>query len=996
MTRWQKLLVIFKTSFFSLLIFSCPIFSQNNETEEIEVYLEFRHRGVINTVIVSYYQDDVFYLPVNELFSTFQIDAQTTGLVVSGKFSEKETPYEINLSKNIITFGNTSYPITADDVIIKELDFYLKSDLYNTVFGLSFFIDFNNLGLSLETKKKIPIVERAFRAQRRRIADGNRYTEERYDLEFDRVTPFFDLGFVDYNLSSTSRSNGTIYNYNANIGSQLAGGDLQGALFGNVAEGNTTFLTDNFRWRYVVMDSPIISKITLGQTQTNGLLKTNYTGIKITNEPIEPRRMFDEFIIMGSTFPESEVELYLNNLLIDYKLADDAGNYRFLAPISYGSSQINLKIYGPTGQIIERSNQIQIPFTFQPKGVLDYNINVGQLDNPIIGSSNRDFTYQANGAYGLTNWLTGKVGVEYFESYHTSLPTLFTSVSSRIRDKYIVTLEGATEAYYRSTLSATFPNFMSFNIDYTDFISGFSIYNGSNDQKRIITNLFYPFELFKLPLSVRLASFSRIRETINSTTFRVDVKAIINKLNIRLAYSDRQDGDFDPLNPTTTSALETSVTYNIANNRNLPFFIRGVFLRTQFRYLPVVNNFESAEFLISQNILKKGRFQVAVGRNYLRDFNTIRFSLILDFNKVRSSTTFSNIQDESILTQNFRGSIGYDSNYGNLLFTSRNQVGRSASAIKLFVDNNGNGSFDKDIDDSIEENAVRLNRSGATSTYKNGILYFTQMQPYFYYNMEMNKGAIKNPMLVPQLDRFGLISDPNRFKKIEVPFYLSGVIEGTIERWFAEGRTAGIAGLKLLLTRTDGNFYQELRTFSDGSFYSYEVPPGEYELKVDQSQLDLLDVKSSPGSLSFTVQALSEGDFVEGLNMVLYPKGTEIPTTSPIDVETIIANIENSSEISDFETELEKQVEEVLRLIILAQNAFYKREIQQALTLVNQSLDIFETAQGYALKGSLQYLLGQKAEAQSSWDKAILFDPNIFIPNMDTLDRIITPDVGNP
>ena len=148
------------------------------------------------------------------------------------------------------------------------------------------------------------------------------------------------------------------------------------------------------------------------------------------------------------------------------------------------------------------------------------------------------------------------------------------------------------------------------------------------------------------------------------------------------------------------------------------------------------------------------------------------------------------------------------------------------------------------------------------------------MQPYYFYNMEVNKGAIRNPLLVPEYEQFGLISDPNRFKKVEIPFYMSGVIEGIVERIASNGQRSGIGGLKLLLLDKEGNIFKELRTFSDGSFYDYEVPPGAYRLEIDSSQLDILNSESDPEYIEFTVEPDAQGDFVEGLNFTLSPRST--------------------------------------------------------------------------------------------------------------------------
>lgn len=400
------------------------------------------------------------------------------------------------------------------------------------------------------------------------------------------------------------------------------------------------------------------------------------------------------------------------------------------------------------------------------------------------------------------------------------------------------------------------------------------------------------------------------------------------------------------------------------------------------------SSFESVDFLFSQNVFTQGRLQVSFGRNFVGSFNTLRFSLVVDFNKVRSSSTYNNTRSSSSFTQNIRGSVGYDTNYNNFLFTSRNQVGRSGAAIKLFVDNNANKVFDEG-DDSIEENAVRIHRSGSSSMLKNGILYYTQMQPYFFYNMELNKGAVRNPMLVPTVEKFGMITDPNRFKKIEVPFYMSGVVEGRVEREFESGKIGGVSGLKINLTQADGDFSQEIRTFSDGSFYAYEVPPGEYELSADSAQLRILKTKSYPDKYSFSVQAIPEGDFVEGIKIMLYPEDQESPALERETREELLSEIINDQEVKDWEGEMADNVDEALRLIIRAQNAFYERNFDNALAFVNQSLELYETAQGYALKGSLNYLRGNKNEAQNNWEKAIQFNPDTFIPDVEMLDRLI-------
>lgn len=998
MKHWytSKLLHFFLIILCSLGTVS-TVHAQNNEEEDFEVYLSFRHRGVINAVVVSYYKNDEFFLPVNDLFSVFQIESNTIGLVTSGKFGVEQIPYNIDFSKQLITFGNKKYPITQDDFLIKDLDNYIPPRLFLDIFGLDFAVDFNNLSLTLETEKELPIIVRAIRNQRRQVANRNKKGIEYYPLAEGREYSFLDGGFLDYSLSSSLNQSRTAYNFNSAIGLQLAGGDLQGSMFGNYSDPDFVFETNALRWRYVIRKSSLISSVAIGQTTLDGVTKVPYSGIRLTNESYEPRRFFDEYEIQGTTFPESEVELYLNNSIVDFQKADELGNYRFLTPLYYGSSQLDLKIFGPTGQTVQRSSRIQVPFIFLPKGVLNYTFNAGVLDNPIIGTTEKSNVFQLNGTYGLTSWVTSKIGVEYFgdQTSENSKPAFTGTLSSRILTNYILTLQGVSGAYYRSAMNAIYPNSASFNFDYTNYIDNNPIYNSAGNSQQFIGNIFYPISIKGFPLSLRTSIFSRFREDVNFSTFRLDLTTKLSKVNLRFGYSERLIDSFRFFDTKNVSTLETSATYNVARNPNIPSFIRGTFVRGQLRYSPTDSKLESFETLFSRSIFKKGRLQFSYGRNFKSGANSFRFNFVIDFGKVRSNSTVATVGENFTATQNLRGSIGYDSNYKNFLFTSRDQVGRSGTAIQLFVDNNNNKKFD-DGDDPIPEGIVRVGRSGTSSVQKNGVLYYTQMQPYFQYNLEMNKGSIRNPMLVPELENFSILTDPNTFKRVEIPFFMSGIIEGNVLRKFESGSLRGIGGLKLILSSLDKDFRKEIRTFSDGSYYEYELPPGNYEIYVDPGQLDILNVTSKPEKINFEVHAVSEGDFVEGLRFELIPFGLELEEEPSITIDTLITLAEvdeeiiNSPEMVILERSLNINVDGALRMIILAQNAFYRKDIEGALANINQSLEFFKTAQGYALKGSIQYFKGDKVEAVKSWRMALRYDPDIYIPTLEELDQKVT------
>ncbi len=942
--------------------------AQISDTDAQEVYMDFRYRGVINNVVIAYYYDNTFYLPITELFDLLGFDYSINGLVVSGKYARQQTPYSFDFANFALIYDKDKVELHPDDFILGDLDFYIRPELFDKYFGLGFSVNFNNMTLQLDTNVPIPSVEKLLRSRSRSRA---KVFSERdlYDLKYGRNMPILDGGFLDYNLSSAHTRDKNSYRFNGNLGLQVMGGDLQGNLFGSYDNTTNlgTFNTGGLRWRYLMRDNPVLTHLELGQLSSDGTISNQYTGIRLTNQPVEPRFMFDEFEIHGFTEPESEIELYLNNMLVDYQISDDLGSYRFLTPITYGASEFDIKIYGPTGQIIERSSRIDIPFNFQPTGVFNYTFNAGRLATPMLGSTKRNYMTSGTGSYGLSDWLTLNAGVTYFDNHNNNTPYYSGSLSSRIFSQYILTLEGVTDAYYRGSLSMINAKSTSINVDYTEYTSTRSIYNSTGDDRNIKANIYHPLNIFGIPISLRLSTTSRIKNNINNFSYRADANLNLGKLGLRFGYSDRTIGIPKDFKTSTAALLEGSLTYRMTQNPSIPAFLRGFYLRAGMRYHPQSSQLQSIDMMLSRNIFRSGQLQLGFNRNLMNNFNSFRFSLVIDFNVLRSGTNVNYMRNSASVTQNIRGSIGFDTNYNNILFTSRNQVGRSGMAVNLFVDNDSDGKYTHGVDDPITDNAIRLDRTGATYMNKKGILYITQMQPYYYYNVDINKNALRNPMLVPDFEKFGLISDPNRFKKIEVPFYMSGVIEGGVSRVYGDNQKAGVGGLRLFLENKNTDYRKEIRTFSDGSFYEFEVPPGDYRLYVDQNNLDILKAESKPEMLEFTVEALPDGDFVEGLEILLYPLDYGTPE-------------------KEAEYDL---VDKVLRYIVLSQNEFYKRNFNKAFEYVNQSLETYETAQGYALKGSLYYMTGDTDLALENWDKAKSIEPNIYIPEMELLDKRI-------
>ncbi|GEM_PF-480593 len=881
---------------------------QNGNGNGTEVYLTFQYQGVVSNYVTAYYKDDQFYLPVSELFSLLEINhtVDQGKLTISGVYLG-ETQYQINFNNQIAEAGDTELQLQADDFLIKEIDYFLKPEVFEQLFGLRFSTNFNALTLDLETSDKMPVVAAYEREQERKQLDREQPLFDRsyYPLQYDRNYQTLNGAFLDYNLSTLYSDNSQMFTFSNSLGAEVLAGDVQGNIFGAFSDQQSQFTTQGLRWRYVQRDNNYFSNIIAGQTNSEGISSRAITGVKISNKPIEPRRLFDRYPIEGNVPAQSEVELYLNNRLIDFQEADESGNYRFLVPLTYGSTDYSVQVYTPSGQTIQRSSRIQVPFDYLPPGEVDYSISAGRLQNPILGSTERGYMGEASLSAGITDWLTATGSTEYLTDYHSSLPSFTSTLNARLFSKYLVSASANSENFYRFSSSVVYSSGASWNLSY-DYNPGDSqLYNtgGSDHLGRV--SLFTPFQIGELPLNIRWSSTYQTRGTTKLIRYRADLSSRLGRLNVRFGYQDQQSGDIR-WQATTSSRITNSYTYSLGRYNDIPGLLRGLFIRGQLSYLPGIKELEEMEFQLSRDLFETGRLQLTYGRNFIGGFNSLSLNLTIDFNKVRSNTSARTTGSQIAINQSLRGSIGYDS-YGNqLLFNNRQQVGQAGAAVRLFVDNNNDGEYQDSTDKIISDPAVRMNRAGGQTNINNGINYVSQLLPYYRYDLEINKGALSNPLLVPNVQNFSIVTDPNQYKTIEIPFYQSGVISGRVDRK-REGQLEGLSGVRLYLESNYDEeskrdpFSKEMRTFSDGSFYTYEIPPGKYHLFIDPTQLDFLQAEAKPDTMDIEVESLAEGDFIEGLSFVVTSKSDttdDLEESEDISAQTT-ASTQTAEEKSD-------------------------------------------------------------------------------------------------
>ncbi len=85
----------------------------------------------------------------------------------------------------------------------------------------------------------------------------------------------------------------------------------------------------------------------------------------------------------------------------------------------------------------------------------------------------------------------------------------------------------------------------------------------------------------------------------------------------------------------------------------------------------------------------------------------------------------------------------------------------------------------------------------------------------------------------------------------------------------------------------------------------------------------------------------------------------------------------------------EDDIREVLSKFRQAQDLFYLDEYTEALRLLNETLEIAETADAYALKGTIHFMMGNSNATRQNWNRAVQINPDLPIPSIPELEDII-------
>lgn len=848
-------------AYFSLFLtlFISPISARSQEPAYDEISLFFQVKNIGATEIPALIRDQEVLLPAADIFEFLRIkNTLSRGMdSISGFFLTPEATYLINRMDNKITFQGKTFQVKPGDLVRTETNLYLHSGYFGQVFGLDCKFDFRALSVSLTTKLELPAT-REVRLEQMRQNISKLKGDLAVDTVIPRSRPAFHFGMADWSVISTQTSNQkTDTRFNLALGTVIAGGEANAFLNYNTGS-KFTEKQQYYYLRFVNNDRRFLRQTTLGKITTDAIssIYDPVVGIRLSNTPTTYRRSFGTYPISDYTNPGWTVELYVNNVLVDYKKADASGFFTFDVPLVYGNSAVKLKFYGPWGEERLKEQQISIPFNFLPPKEFEYVLNAGMVEDSLNSVYSR-----AAMNYGVSRGITVGAGVEFLSSVVNGPVMPFVNLTTRPLSNMLLSGEFVYNVRGKGIFSYQMPRNILFEINYTKYKEGQKAvnYNYLEERKAILT----------LPVNGKHFSFYN-RMTYNQiilpgtgySTAEWLISGTALGVNTNLTNYAMFVRDSDPY-----------IYSNLSFSFRLPY---GFLFIPQAQYEYTQSEIISVRSSLEKYLFKNGFFSLTYENNLKINLQSLQLTLKYDLPFARTGITARMTNEQSSLIEMAQGSLIVDHKTRYTGTNNRVSVGKGGIVFAPFLDRNCNNLKDPG---EMRVNMLNIHVSGGTTLVdeRDTTIRVMDLEPYTKYYVELDPNSFENVAWKLNKKAMSIASDPNMFKLVEIPIAIVGEVTGMIYRKKGSEQE-GIGRILVNIFDMQGRPAGKVLSEPDGYFSYLGLAPGEYEVRIDETQAAKLNLTASPARQKFSVRESMEGDIVEGMDFVLTSTQPETPS----------------------------------------------------------------------------------------------------------------------
>lgn len=833
----------------------------------------------------AYLNQGSIMLPFSDLVRAidFPITVRPENGTAEGWFLREDQLFTMDMSRAVAVVKGKSQRFSPAMAGIFDSDIYIDVRLISKWFPIDINFDLSNLLVKLESREPLPIELRLARDEKRKRVFGRRGQDgasyPKKEIPYKMIAwPITDSSMT-FNFSKSETGNTNAYEQTTFITGDIGKVNAEGFFASNQ---NQEFTQARLKFGRRDPDGRLLGKLKatdisfgdITSPQMPMISQTNLgRGLTLSNMPLDQPTEFDRITLQGDLPNGWEVEVYRNEVLLDFRVSRTDGRYVFQdVPLLFGVNVLRLAFYGPQGQFREETRQIRVDADQIKPGEHQYRVSASQHDKQLfLGSDEENDTFGNRGHARL--FAEYATGISKNLSVSAGLATLpvdganrhFATVSGRTSFAGIFTRadivrdlsEGwALKAASRTSLFGI--NLIAEHDRLFDFVS--EQFDDVSDPIEHETSLrtdgsLNPLEAVHLPFSLSADHTQQVSgDTSTSISGRLSGAIGATTLTKTMTWQ------VDKVDDTRTTNVNGSV---LVGGRLGPARVRG-----QLSYLATptmeftsssvsgdwkVDNKMNATAGVNIDLTETGETTFSAGLN--RDFEIVALGINMDYstnNEVNARVTlsFSSARDPRTLKPKF---------------VSGRMASTGAMSVRVFLDKNVNGVFD-DADEPLPGVRFRVdgNKRGQPSD-EHGYAFITGIDVHTPINFTIDKGSLEDPYWAPTPEGAEIVLRPGVTGEMQVAVVTTGEIDGTVYRRRGDWADP-VADVNLQLVDAKDRVVKETKTAYDGFYLIDFIRPGTYTLRIDPEQLTRLALQAPEPE---TIEVAGDGTVINGKDFFL-------------------------------------------------------------------------------------------------------------------------------
>jgi hypothetical protein len=833
---------------------------QASDTIAEPVVLELQIGRVATRTVAAYRVRSEALIPLTEFLQLAEVLFR---LSPEGRLEATLDPGRLRLvvdvARDTMRLGPHRVRVEREFRRFLEGELFVGAERLGDLLGLRLHVDWADLAVTVMDPATLPVARRV-RREAARSALLRRGAGALADRSLGLERPRWDGLVFDYSLLAPSQDLIAGGAYAAALGADAFGGSLRLGVrsLGPLNAGRARL---EGAWTGV-WHEPGLAQVRLGSGITTGPRPREQHGFLVTNAPFVRPSTVGAMPFTGRLEPGWSIEAYRGGDLVAYDSADAVGEFLVELPVRYGENPVDFVAYGPFGEVRQFNRTYRVFEELLPAGRFEYGVSAGACSGGVLCGAIGNVDLR----YGLSRrWTVGAGADRVWRDSLADLSHPYVSLVGAPSTDWGVSLEGVGDGFARAALHYE-PSFtLRLGAAFTSFARGVRdpFFTTAGTRSRwLVTGMLRPAP--EHGSTFFDASVEDERTSAGSTLrARVGASALTNVARfLPYARVERQ---------ALGGAAATTLTYVGLSAFVLPRPQWGPVLgRMWFR--------GAAELERASGVTTAGVFagrelstgvRLEAGLNWMRGSGaSLTLSLASYLSAVRTLTTVDAAAGQpASATQFVQGSLLWDRAAGRIAAAPGPSLERAGLAGRVFLDENADGRWTPG-EPPLAGVRVLVGTITATSD-SSGSYRAWDLIPFEPVIVRVDSLSLDSPLLVPATGTVSVVPGPNRFRSLDVPIAVAGVLEGRVIRG-ETGSSRGVGGVRLRLVDRRSGAVRRFVSFTDGDFYLLGVTAGQYELRVEPQSLDALGVTAD--AVPLTLAPTSDGVGRSGVVVLLRPK----------------------------------------------------------------------------------------------------------------------------